>query len=129
MGASTFVGRVGGLAVALGVGSAWFAIGTASADTGSESAPNTRAQTTQSRDVAARSAHQARSTARTAAKAVAARPDTRRVAAATPAAQLTAWSQARQTWTALEQSVAARASCKCRKASPSTRNSLPASCS
>ena len=48
--------------------------------------------------------------------------------AATPAAQLTAWSQARQTWTALEQSVAARASCKCRKASPSTRNSLPASC-
>ncbi|MBP6375362.1 MAG: HAMP domain-containing protein [Giesbergeria sp.] len=28
--------------------------------------------------------------------------------AATPAAQLTAWSQARQTWTALEQSVAAR---------------------
>ena len=86
MGASTFVGRVGGLAVALGVGSAWFAIGTASADTGSESAPNTRAQTTQSRDVAARSAHQARSTARTAAKAVAARPDTRRVAAATPAA-------------------------------------------
>lgn len=37
MGASRFVGRVGGLAVALGVGAIWFS-GGASADTGTDSA-------------------------------------------------------------------------------------------
>lgn len=37
MGASRFIGRVGGLAVALGAGAAWFAVGVASADTASAS--------------------------------------------------------------------------------------------
>lgn len=44
MGASRFVGRVGGLAVALGAGVIWFS-GTAQADTGTDTAAGTGAQT------------------------------------------------------------------------------------
>lgn len=51
MGASKFVGRVGSLAVALGLGTAWFAVGAAAADTGSDSAtaPDRGSQTTHTR--------------------------------------------------------------------------------
>lgn len=48
MGASRFVGRVGSLAVALGLGTAWFAVGVAAADTDSTTS-TTGAQATHSR--------------------------------------------------------------------------------
>ncbi len=60
MGASRFVGRVGSLAVALGLGTAWFAVGAAYADTGSDTASDGGTQTTHSRSVSSRSPHQAR---------------------------------------------------------------------
>ena len=70
MGASRFVGRVGGLAIALGVGAAWFAVGAAAADPGSDSptASDSRAQASHPRGV---SAHEARTAPRQSAKAVA----------------------------------------------------------
>ncbi|MCW1960122.1 MAG: peptidase S15 [Mycobacterium sp.] len=70
---SKFVGRVGGLAVALGVGAAWFAVGEAAADTGSDPARTTdsRAQAAHPRP-AQRSARQVRTAPRAAAKAAAA---------------------------------------------------------
>lgn len=50
MGAARFIGRVGGLAVALGVGAAWFAGGVASADSSSDSATQGRTATPRSGD-------------------------------------------------------------------------------
>ena len=97
MGASRFVGRVAGLAVALGVGSAWLAVCSASADTGSESASSSdrRANATQARSASKQPGRQVRSGPRPVAGIAAAHNDARRtstlsVPAATPAAATSA---------------------------------------
>ncbi len=71
MRASRFIGRVGGLAVALGAGTAWFAVGAASADTGSASTDSGgRAQTAHVRDASAQSTQRARTAPRSTTKVV-----------------------------------------------------------
>ena len=86
MEASRFVGRVGSLAVALGLGTAWFAVGAAAADTGSTSstASDSGAQTTHSRTPSAGSAHQARTAKPAASTSVAQQAHSRNVAVADP---------------------------------------------
>ncbi len=84
MGASKFVGRVGSLAVALGLGTAWFAVGAATADTGSPTASDSGTQTTQSRTPSARSSHQAHTAAPAASTSVAQQAHSRSVAVVDP---------------------------------------------
>lgn len=86
MGASTFVGRVGSLAVALGLGTAWFTVGAAYADTGSDSAADGGTQTTHSRSISPRAPHQAATSARGGAKVVVPKSDSSITAVVEPVA-------------------------------------------
>ena len=80
MEASRFVGRVAGLAVALGVGSVWLAVGTACADTGADSTASagSRTHATQARGLPKQPRRQARTAPRPITEVAAAQRDSRR---------------------------------------------------
>lgn len=93
MGASRFVGRVAGLAVALGVGSAWAAVATACADTGADStaSSDSRAHATPARGVSKQPGRQNRTAPRPMSEVAAVQRDSRRTAAlSVPAADAAA---------------------------------------